>query len=216
MNEKLKQISELTEGSAELKEWYRDSVNAGYPGFGNGHEWFAITGIPKDRLVDVAAALKEAEEGSFGSCETWVSEGADGGLVLECNTAKDFDNTLLDHVRKSGLKEDTSKPSSCAIYWQDQWDYPDNLELDPKECELSLLKVEPYDIDSEGYDYWNTEITVIDNRSGAEFDLGGGYISSDQVETLLSILENVPRADGYEEYAPDIGHLGESEEEELE
>ena len=202
----------------DLKAFFNDFVNAGDPGYGNGHEWFMITRIEKEKFTDLIRALKEAEEKGYYSYDTSIEEGKDGLLVLQCNTAKEFEDSGLFPYLKERL--DLNDPYYYPCYWEDCWDSPDVLSLPMKEkCEIVSLAIyseEYLNYDEDNYEYWDVRMTVRDISSGVEFELGGGYLSREQAKSLWEDANSMNKAEGYkQELDPDIGYLDSPPEEDI-
>ncbi len=186
----------------ELEKWIDENVNVPGDGYGNGHEWFAVTGISPADFTKMVRALKKAENIS-PSYETSIDIGKDGHLVLQCNTAKDHEQNLL-----TLLEDEAFSQGYNAVYWQDCWDYPDNLELDTGTCEITCFNI--FEADSPGY--WDVDMTIRDRQSDAEFELGGGCITSEQAKNLLMIAYSITKASEYEtNIADDFGFLYEDD-----
>ncbi len=200
MNQNLLSLIQNEPDKESLENWLNENVNTESPGFGNGHEWFAITGIAPDKLPVIIRTLQKAEEIS-PSYQTFVSYGQDKNLVLQCHTAKDFDHRLLNMII-----EDAGFDESLPVYWQEQWDSPDYIELNPDNCEITFLRIEPYDLDN-GYNDWNVEFLIRDIKSGEEFDLSGGCINAGQADSMWFLAKSIPKANTYQEMIDDIDHL---------
>ncbi len=199
----------------ELKDFWATLQNSS--GYNNGHEWFAISGISKDKFTELVRTLKEAESAGkgFHSCEAYITEGKDNLMVFECHTAKDPGGSLMDHIcEKMGFMDKEQYP----VYWSDCWDYPDNCEIDPKTCHLKSLDVfsEHYlNFDDDNYENWDLRFTIVDDKTGWTTELGGGYLDHDQTESLWELSKSIPKADDYKESLdPDIGFFNNPPEEE--
>ncbi len=201
----------------ELKEWW-EKDQAMEKGYGNGLEWFMITCIEKDKFTDIIRALKEAEEKGFYSFGTSITEGKDGNLVLQCNTAKErYMGGLMKYICKNC---DLSNPHKYPVYWEDRCNYLDDIELPLKEkCELVLFAIyseEYFSSEKDNYENWNVRLIVRDIGSGKEREFGGGYLSREQVFSLCEDAKWLNKAEDYkEEMDPDIGYLTDPPSEDL-
>lgn len=202
----------------DLMDWWKKDQSKNDPDYSNGHEWFMITCIEKEKFTDIIRALKEAEEKGFRSFDTSITEGKNGLLVLECNTAKESANQgLFPYILD---KCDLNDNNRYAKYWEDCWDYQDALNLPLKEkCELVSLAIyseEYLNFEMDNYENWDVRMTVRDIGSGEERELGGGYLSREQGISLWEDAKWLNRAEDYkEEMDPDIGYLMSPPEEDI-
>ena len=194
----------------ELKEWWKNDQEALCAGYGNHHERFAITGIPKDKFTDVVRALKEAEEKGLYSYDTAFKKGKNSLYYLECNTAKDFNQELEGYIReKCSLTDSAQYPH----YFQDCWDNEDWCEInpvDPSVCHIKSLEIfsEAYLNSEDNYDDWDVRFTIVDDKTGLKMEFGGGYLSREQALSLWDDAKRINKTEDYKESLdPDIGYL---------
>lgn len=203
-----KYFDNTAEDIKELKDWWEKDQSMEDCGYGNGHEWFMITGIPVEQFTTLIRALKFAEEEmNFHSYDTSISIGRDGKLVLDCNTAKDYEQNLLNHIydQLDLLKDET------PYYFEDQWDYPENVEYPKDRCKLVSLEIYSQDYldDREyGYEDWDIRYVLEDTSSGERRGFGGGWVDREIVLGMWEDLKTLSKTDDYKEQMdPDIGYL---------
>lgn len=156
----------------------------GGTGFNNGHVYYMVTRLSNDQIGTLLEYLDNKEkEDMYCFCYLNIEKSKKG-------------NTVSFHSHEKCLGEIQDEISAifpdAVVYWNDCWDYEGTMvvsqngaEIEPQNvCRVTL----DYDNTTDDEDYFETIAIVTDDVTGANFEIGGGYIFTDERKSIYDLI----------------------------
>lgn len=181
-----------------LKKWWEEELNSGYPENNGDWEQHSIAGFKEEDLPALIQACKELSEREYlcFSVGSFV-KGKNDIYMLEYETIEDYDNEALDY-----LKDTLNLDEEHYVFYEVAGENNFWCEFDTDKCSLVSFNIRQYEEDD--YNYYDTEMIVKDDLTGIEFDIGnGGCTYKDDITRLIRDANHIKKADNYIEMSED-------------
>ncbi len=178
----------LTESlSEDLKYyWVKKGIDTESNFYNSKHEIFFMAGFKEKDFPKLVETLKNSEKRGAVEVAEFSFTIHNGTFELKCITF-DPKHIIMDKVKEAFPEN--------ATYWQDIWEHEDDIILDPSTCEVSKITITDLrDNEPELEDnYWDVRLVVKDKDTNAEWELGGGYLTDEQKENIVSLANDINR-----------------------
>lgn len=153
-------------------------------GFNNGNVFYMVAGLKDDQVGQLLEYLDEKEKRD-GYCFVYLEiEKCKHGRTVKFNSHEKCYSEIADEI--------SAMFQNVIVYWNDCWDYEGTMLCSfnggmiapEKVCKVKLDE----DNESDDEDYFETTATVTDIQTGSKFDIGGGYIYTDERDSILELV----------------------------